>query len=126
MIAPIYTRRRPSCSRMLQDMGYDVKMMGCDGMDGILGVEGLRHFSCRGLPLMNYSPPTTRTPDFESTLYKDKHGIPTFDQFAADAYDGVRAVARPSGSGRSWCRRGPDRGSREAAWAMPSRLPLTV
>ena len=30
------------------EMGYDVKMMGCDGMDGILGVEGFDTLPGRG------------------------------------------------------------------------------
>ena len=44
------------------DMGYEVKMMGRDGMDGILGVEGFDTSLAEGLLLITpRSPPTTRT-----------------------------------------------------------------
>ena len=75
-----------------KDMGYDVKMMGCDGMDGILGVEGFDTSLAEGLLLMTpFSADDEKNADFVNA-YKDKYGD-TPDQFAADAYDGVHAVA---------------------------------
>ena len=39
IFAPIYYTPASVLLKNAKDMGYDVKMMGCDGMDGILGVE---------------------------------------------------------------------------------------
>ncbi len=75
-----------------KEMGYEVKMMGCDGMDGILGVEGFDTALAEGLYLMTpFSADEEKNADFVNA-YKDAYGeVP--DQFAADAYDSVHAVA---------------------------------
>ena len=39
IFAPIYYTPASVLLKNAKDMGYDVKMMGCDGMDGILGVR---------------------------------------------------------------------------------------
>ena len=74
------------------EMGYDVKMMGCDGMDGILGVEGFDTSLAEGLYLMTpFSADEEKNADFVAA-YKDAYDeVP--DQFAADAYDAVHAVS---------------------------------
>lgn len=74
------------------EMGYDVKVMGCDGMDGILGVEGFDAALAEGLYLMTpFSADDPENADFVAA-YKEAYGeVP--DQFAADAYDSVHAVA---------------------------------
>ena len=88
-------------------------MMGCDGMDGILGVEGFDTSLAEGLLLMTpFSADDEKNADFVNA-YKDKYGD-TPDQFAADATTACTRWPRPQG-GRSWCRRRPDRGLREAA-----------
>ena len=70
----------------------NAKDMGCDGMDGILGVEGFDTSLAEGLLLMTpFSADDEKNADFVNA-YKDKYGD-TPDQFAADAYDGVHAVA---------------------------------
>lgn len=85
-------------------------MMGCDGMDGILGVEGFDTSLAEGLLLMTpFSADDEKNADFVNA-YKDKYGD-TPDQFAADAYDGVHAVVEAL---------------KEPAWAStptPPRLP---
>ena len=61
-------------------------------MDGILGVEGFDTSLAEGLLLMTpFSADDEKNADFVNA-YKDKYGD-TPDQFAADAYDGVHAVA---------------------------------
>ena len=91
IFAPIYYTPASVVLKETSDMGYDVKMMGCDGMDGILGVEGFDTSLAEGLLLMTpFSADDEKNADFVSA-YKDAYGD-TPDQFAADAYDGVHAV----------------------------------
>ena len=91
IFAPIYYTPASVLLKNAKDMGYDVKMMGCDGMDGILGVEGFDTSLAEGLLLMTpFSADDEKNADFVNA-YKDKYGE-TPDQFAADAYDGVHAV----------------------------------
>lgn len=99
-------------------------MMGCDGMDGILGVEGFDTSLAEGLLLMTpFSADDEKNADFVNA-YKDKYGD-TPDQFAADAYDGVHAVAeavKEAGLGVDAIRpRSP-----RSCPRLCSRLPLTV
>ena len=62
------------------------------GMDGLLSVEGFDTSLAEGLLLMTpFSADDEKNADFVNA-YKDKYGD-TPDQFAADAYDGVHAVA---------------------------------
>ena len=92
IFAPIYYTPASVLLKNAKDMGYDVKMMGCDSMDGILGVEGFDTSLAEGLLLMTpFSADDEKNADFVNA-YKDKYGD-TPDQFAADAYDGVHAVA---------------------------------
>ena len=92
IFAPIYYTPASVLLKNAADMGYEVKMMGCDGMDGILGVEGFDTSLAEGLLLMTpFSADDENNADFVKA-YKDAYGK-TPDQFAADAYDGVHAVA---------------------------------
>ena len=81
IFAPIYYTPASVLLKNAKDMGYDVKMMGCD--DTSLA-EGL-------LLMTPFSADDEKNADFVNA-YKDKYGD-TPDQFAADAYDGVHAVA---------------------------------
>ncbi|MBY4798141.1 ABC transporter substrate-binding protein [Collinsella sp. AGMB00827] len=92
IFAPIYYTPASVLLTNAHDMGYQVKMMGCDGMDGILGVEGFDTAYAEGLLLMTpFSADDEKSAEFVKA-YQDAYGeIP--DQFAADAYDGVHAVA---------------------------------
>lgn len=92
IFAPIYYTPASVLLRNASDMGYDVKMMGCDGMDGILGVEGFDTALAEGLYLMTpFSADEEKNADFVKA-YQDAYGE-TPDQFAADAYDSVHAIA---------------------------------
>ena len=125
IFAPIYYTPASVLLKNAKDMGYDVKMMGCDGMDGILGVEGFDTSLAEGLLLMTpFSADDEKNADFVNA-YKDKYGD-TPDQFAADAYDGVHAVVEARQGGRPGCRRRPHRGCREAVPRLCATLLLTV
>ena len=92
IFAPIYYTPASVLLRNAADMGYEVKMMGCDGMDGILGVEGFDTTLAEGLYLMTpFSADDEKNADFVKA-YEDAYGE-TPDQFAADAYDSVHAGA---------------------------------
>lgn len=92
IFAPIYYTPASVLLTNAHDMGYDVKMMGCDGMDGILGVEGFDTSLAEGLVLMTpFAADDEKNADFVSA-YESAYGE-TPDQFAADAYDGVHAIA---------------------------------
>mgnify|MGYP002625409189 CR=1 FL=1 len=93
IFAPIYYTPASVLLKNAKDMGYDVKMMGCDGMDGILGVEGFDTSLAEGVMLLtpfNADSSDERTQNFVKK-YQDQFGdVP--NQFAADAYDGVYVV----------------------------------
>ena len=91
IFAPIYYTPASVLLKNAADMDYAVKMMGCDGMDGILDVEGFDTSLAEGLLLMTpFSADDEKNADFVAA-YEDAYGE-TPDQFAADAYDGVHAV----------------------------------
>ena len=92
IFAPIYYTPASVLLKNAKDMGYDVKMMGCDGMDGILGVEGFDTSLAEGLLLMTpFSADDEKNADFVKA-YKDAYDE-TPNQFAADAYDCVHGIA---------------------------------
>ena len=92
IFAPIYYTPASVLLKNAKDMGYDVKMMGCDGMDGILGVEGFDTSLAEGLLLMTpFSADDEKNADFVKA-YKEEYDE-TPNQFAADAYDCVHAIA---------------------------------
>ena len=81
IFAPIYYTPASVLLANANEMGYDVKMMGCDGMDGILGVEGFDTSLAEGLYLMTpFSADEEKNADFVAA-YKDAYDeVP--DQFA--------------------------------------------
>ena len=91
VFAPIYYTPASVLLKNAKDMGYDVKMMGCDGMDGILGVEGFDTSLAEGLLLMTpFSADDEKNADFVKA-HKEAYDE-TPNQFAADAYDCVHAI----------------------------------
>ena len=72
-------------------MGYDMTLMGTDGMDGLLSVEGFDTSLAEGVLLMTpFSADDEKNADFVKA-YKDAYDE-TPNQFAADAYDCVHAI----------------------------------
>ena len=88
IFAPIYYTPASVILTQGAAMGYDFTLFGCDGMDGILGVEGFDTSLAEGMLLL-----TPFSADLEENAtfvdaYQEAYGsIPT--QFAADGYDCV-------------------------------------
>ena len=85
---PIYTAEAAQVLTYANKIGYSPKFFGCDGLDGILSVEGFNADLAEGVMLL---PPFDATATDAKTAafvknYTEKFGI-TPNQFAADAYD---------------------------------------
>ena len=90
---PIYYTEASLILAQADSMGLDVQFFGCDGMDGILGVENFDTGLAEGLMLLT---PFAADADDEMTqkfvaAYEEAYGG-TPNQFAADSYDAVYAV----------------------------------
>ena len=74
-------------------MGFKPQFFGCDGLDGLLGVENFDTALAEGVMLLT---PFAADSDDEKTqafvsAYKEKFGD-TPNQFAADTYDAMYAI----------------------------------
>ena len=90
---PIYYTPAALILTQAANMGYAPKFFGCDGMDGILTLEGFDTSLAEGLMLLT---PFVATGTDEKTqaftrAYKDAYGDEPI-QFAADAYDCVYVI----------------------------------
>uniref|UniRef100_UPI003FEF7F6B ABC transporter substrate-binding protein n=2 Tax=Eubacteriales incertae sedis TaxID=538999 RepID=UPI003FEF7F6B len=80
--------------------GYEPTFFGCDGMDGILTIEGFDTSLAEGLMLLTpfaADAQDEKTQAFVSA-YKEAYGD-TPNQFAADAYDVVYAIYQAAVAG---------------------------
>ncbi|MCR5388038.1 MAG: ABC transporter substrate-binding protein [Lachnospiraceae bacterium] len=90
---PFYYQEAAIVLKQANDMGYAPIFFGCDGMDGILGVENFDTSLAEGLMLLT---PFAADATDDLTVnfvkeYQEKYGeIPT--QFAADAYDAIYVI----------------------------------
>ena len=90
---PIYYTEASLILKQADSMGYAPKFFGCDGLDGILGVENFDNSLAEGVMLLTPFAADAQddlTKKFVSayeTAYND-----TPNQFAADAYDAVYAI----------------------------------
>ncbi len=91
---PIYYQEASQVLIAADRIGYEPTFFGCDGMDGILGVDGFDTAMANGLmmrcPVSAYGEDET-TVTF-GTNYKAACNDETPNQFAADAYDCVYAI----------------------------------
>ncbi len=92
---PIYYQPASQILAEANKQGYDVNFFGCDGMDGILTMEGFDTSLAEGLYMLT---PFSADAEDEKTqnfvkAYEKKYGE-TPIQFAADAYDAVYAIAQ--------------------------------
>ncbi|MGN0974414.1 MAG: ABC transporter substrate-binding protein, partial [Gemmiger sp.] len=90
---PIYYTETTQILSAAAKIGYEPKFFGCDGMDGILDVEGFDTTMAEGLMMLC---PFSAFGDDETTksfvtAYEEAYGE-TPNQFAADAYDCVYAI----------------------------------
>ena len=91
---PIYYQPASQILAEANKQGYTPTFFGCDGMDGILTMEGFDTTLAEGLYMLTpFAADATddATVDFV-TKYKEAYGE-TPNQFAADAYDAVMAIA---------------------------------
>lgn len=91
---PIYYNEASQVLIAADRIGYEPTFFGCDGMDGILGVEGFDTSLADGLMMLC---PFSAFGDDETTTtfvsaYKAAYNDETPNQFAADAYDCVYAI----------------------------------
>lgn len=89
---PIYCKEAAPLLTQADGMGYAPKFFSCDGMDGILAMEGFDVALAEGVMLL--TPFAADATDDMTvafvTAYQEKYGdVP--NQFAADAYDTVYA-----------------------------------
>ena len=92
---PIYYTPASLILQRAADVGYEATFFGVDGMDGILDMEGFDTSLAEGVILLTpfvASADDEKTQSFVNT-YKEKFGE-TPNQFAADAYDCVYAIAQ--------------------------------
>ena len=90
---PIYYTPAALILSQAKSMGYAPTFFGCDGMDGILDLEGFDVSLAEGLMLMtpfNAWGEDERTQTFVSEYEAAYGGIP--NQFAADGYDCMYAI----------------------------------
>lgn len=90
---PIYYSEAALILQQASTMGVTATFFGCDGMDGILGVENFDTSLAEGLMLLTpFS--ADATDDLTQSFvkkFKEAHDIVP-NQFAADAYDAVYAI----------------------------------
>ena len=90
---PIYYTPTSLILNQAKTMGYEPTFFGCDGMDGILDLEGFDTSLAEGLMLMtpfNAWGEDERTVTFVTEYQEAYGGIP--NQFAADGYDCMYAI----------------------------------
>ena len=91
---PIYATEASIVLNNAAAMEYDPVFLGCDGMDGILTVDGFDKNLAEGLIMMT---PFAADAEDEATKsfvakFKEKSGGVTPNQFAADGYDVIYAI----------------------------------
>ena len=92
---PIYYQPASQILSAAKNAGYTPTFFGCDGMDGILTLEGFDTSLAEGLYMLtpfSADAADEKTQSFV-TKYKEAYGD-TPNQFAADAYDSVYAIAQ--------------------------------
>lgn len=90
---PIYYTEASLILTQANGMGFKPMFFGCDGLDGLLNVDGFDASLAEGVMLLT---PFAADADDEKTqnfvaAYKEAYGD-TPNQFAADAYDGMYAI----------------------------------
>jgi len=90
---PIYYTEASIILKQASTMNFDPIFFGCDGMDGILDVDGFDASMAQDLMFLSPFTPTSEEEaikNFVSDFEEAYGGTP--NQFAADAYDGIYAI----------------------------------
>ena len=88
---PIYYQEASQILIGANKTGYEPTFFGCDGMDGILAIEGFDTSLAEGLMLLTPFSVTVESNKPFVDAYTAAYGVEP-NQFAADAYDGVYIV----------------------------------
>ena len=90
---PFYYSEASLVLKQAAGMDYKPTFFGCDGMDGILAVQGFDAALADNLIFLSPFTPTSDDPAIQKfvTDYQTAYGE-TPNQFAADAYDGMYAI----------------------------------
>ena len=88
---PIYYTPASMILRQSNELGYEPKWFGADGMDGILAVEGFDASLAEGVMLMTPFNAASETGVAFVEKYEEAYGE-TPNQFAADGYDCIYAI----------------------------------
>ena len=90
---PIYYTEASQILTTANKTGYEPIFFGCDGMDGILAIEGFDTSLAEGLMLLTPFAADAKDEKTQAfvTAYEEAYGD-TPNQFAADAYDVVYAI----------------------------------
>lgn len=94
LFLPIYYQEASLILMQANDMGFAPKVFGCDGLDGLLGVENFDKSLAEGVMLLT---PFAADAEDEATkkfvaAYAAKYNNEVPIQFAADAYDAIYAI----------------------------------
>lgn len=94
LFLPIYYQEASLILKQANDLGYAPKVFGCDGLDGLLGVDNLDAALCEGVMFLTPFTPTATDAATQSFVksYAEKFNNEVPIQFAADAYDAVYAI----------------------------------
>ena len=90
---PVYYQQATTILKQAADMQYAPTFFGCDGLDGILGVDGFDTALAEGVMLLTpfaADEAAQATQDFVAK-YEEAYGA-TPSQFAADAYDAIYVI----------------------------------
>ena len=98
---PIYAQEASQILEQANSMGYQTTFFGCDGLDGILAIEGFNKSLAEGVilltPFVAGDTKSQANVDF-TNKFKEKYKD-TPNQFAADAYDAIYVIAECMKSG---------------------------
>ena len=93
LFLPIYYSEATQILTQAGTVDFKPIVFGCDGLDGILSVENFDTSLAEGVLLLTpYVPGSDELTNSFTEKYKAKFGIDP-NQFAADAYDGMYAIA---------------------------------
>ena len=92
---PIYYAEAAQILKQSKSAGFEPKFFGCDGLDGILTIKNFDTSLAEGVMLLTPFAADAKdeaTQNFVSA-YKAAYNDETPNQFAADAYDGIKIIA---------------------------------
>ncbi len=93
---PIYYQEASLILAQCKSADFAPKFFGCDGLDGILAVDNFDKSLAEGVMLLTPFAADATDDDTQKFVkaYKEKYKDETPNQFAADAYDGVKIIAK--------------------------------